>query len=539
MGVWSRFVGGVRALIRPDPAQHLVYMVPYAAAGVRLTEEETLQLSAVWGCIDAIGKAIASCDWNIFEPQARARREQLYDDPLHWVLNTRPNPELTAIALREFLLYQAIPYGNAYAEIVKDRAGRVAQLWPLDQARVRPRRDAASQQLVYDYLQPDGTVVTLAASRVFHLRGPSIDGLLGDNLVARAAKSLSAAAAAERYTASFFGRGAQPGGVIEVPGKLDPDTHKRLKADWEEKRGGPENAHRPLFLEGGWKFTPVTTEPGKSQLVESRQFSVEEICRWFGVPPHKVQHLLRATFSNIEHLSIEFVRDALRPWCKRLEQEADFKLFPQARGPWRFTEIDTAPLSFGDALSRAQAHAVWRQNGIMSANEIRMREGLNDAGDDGDVLLVQSNLTTVQRLLAPPAPAPALPAGDLNEDDDLDPSTKDTTAEDAQAIARQSFTALMGGALDRYARRLANRRADLQRKLAPAEVENRLAEEREHQLPQLVNEVFTNASLAFAGFGQVLTSQHVTAAAELAEQQVPGEAAVGQVLSAPARRVAA
>lgn len=408
------FFDGLFARRRADPAQSIRYFLPALESGVRLTEDETLSLSAVWACITVIAEAIASCRWNVYRPLGDGRRELLEDDPLAWILNTRPNPENTAIAFREALLYTAIPFGNAYAEIVRDGAGRVAQLWPLEHARVTPRR-RESGELVYEYLQPDGQRVYLEARQVLHIRGPSIDGLLGDNRVARAAKSLSVAAAAERYAAAFFGRGAHPSGVLEFPGKLGKEQHELLKKDWAEKKQGLANSHTPLILEGGMKWSTTSIEPAKAQMVEERQFSVEEICRWFNVPPHKVQHLLRATFNNIEHLDIEFVRGALTPWCRRLEQETDFKCFPQDRGPWRYTCIDTAPLTYGDALSRAQAHAVWRQNGIMTANEIRAREGLNDAGEEGDVLLVQSNLTTVANLMrtaeaAPSAPPPEAPA---------------------------------------------------------------------------------------------------------------------------------
>ena len=429
MGWWNNLFSRKRA----DPSQSMRWVLPYEPSGVRLTADESLSLSAVWACIDAIAKAIASCGWNIYQPMGGGRRALLEDDPLAWTLNTRPNPEMTGIAFREAMLYTAIPFGNAYAEIVRDGGGRVSELWPLEEDRVTPRR-SASGALVYEYRAPDGSTEVLEQRRVFHLRGPGLNGLLGENIVARAAKSLSVAAAQERYSASFFGRGAHPSGVLEFPGKLAQEQYDRLRNDWAEKRQGPENSHKPMILEGGMKWTPVSVEPQKSQLIESRQFSIEEICRWFGVPPHKVQHLLRSTFNNIEHLSIEFVRDALTPWCRRLEQEADFKLFPQTRGPWKRTLIDTAPLSYGDAYSRAQAHAVWRQNGILSANEIRAREGMNDCGDDGDVLLVQSNMTTVEQILNPPkasVPAPPFDAKTdetkTEETDPEEPSTSEGT----------------------------------------------------------------------------------------------------------------
>jgi HK97 family phage portal protein len=429
---WFQRVLGVFGRRRIDPIQLQRFIIPVPESGVRLTADEALQLAAVWACIDAIAKAIASCDWNIYQPKGKKRHEQVVDDPLNWILNTRPNPEMTAIAFREALLYIGIPFGNAYAEIIRDGAGRVAELWPLEVDRVTPRRNEAGQ-LVYHYRQPDGALAILDARQVFHLRGPSLSGFLGENLVARAARSLSIAAAQERFAASFFGRGAHPGGVLEHPGKLSPERVALLEDDFDKKRAGPHNAYRPMILEDGMKWTTISVNPQESQLLEERQFAVEEICRWFGVPPHKVQHLLRSTFSNIEHQSIEFVRDALAPWCVRLQQEADFKLFRQDRGPWRYTKIDTAPLSYGDAKARADAHAVWRQNGIMSANEIRRREGLDDIGPDGDVLLVQANLTTVENIVNPPKPPPAaVPAP-------AEPDPNDKPAGDDVSTARETL----------------------------------------------------------------------------------------------------
>lgn len=471
MGLWD-WLGRVVARLRGDPAQLQRSLLPFALSGVALTPDEALSIGAVWACVDVMAKALASCRWNIYLPKPGGRRELLENDPAFWLLNTRPNPEMTAIALREALLYVAIPFGNAYAEIVLNNASRVAELWPLEHDRVTPRRNRETGKMFYEYVQPNGEHVELPPERVFHLRGPGLNGLMGDNLIARAAKALSVTAAQERYAASFFGRGAQPSGVLEFPGTLGEDAYKRLQDEWQKNRVGPENAHRPLILEAGMKFQPLSVEPQKSQMVESRQFSVEEICRWFGVPPHKIQHLLRATYSNIEHSSLEFVRDALTPWARRLEQEADFKLFRQDRGPWKFTAIDTAPLSYGDAYSRAQAQAIWRQNGIMTANEIRAREGLNDAGPDGDVLLVQSNMTTIEALLDPPEPppAPALPAPDEEEqaDDQGEP----------EALVREAVVAMFAGAFDRYSKRLTRAKAELERRHAAADAARLLGIER-------------------------------------------------------------
>jgi HK97 family phage portal protein len=206
MGFLDRLFGRRRA----DPAEQIRYVLPYPVSGVQLTPDEAMCLSAVWACVDVIAKSIAACRWNIYQPTGHSRREILNDDPVSWVLNTRANADMTAIAFKEAMLFMAIPFGNSYAEIVLNKAGRVAELWPLESDRVTPRRDLQSNALYYEYRQPDGTLSRLESKQVFHLRGPSITGLVGENVVARAAKSLSVAAAAERFSASFFGRGAHP-----------------------------------------------------------------------------------------------------------------------------------------------------------------------------------------------------------------------------------------------------------------------------------------------------------------------------------------
>jgi HK97 family phage portal protein len=522
-----------------DPMQVVRYVLPYPVAGVNLLPDEILSLATVWACIDAIARAIGQCKLNVYQPGPNGRRELLSNDSLMYLLNTRPNPEMTAIGFREAMLFMGIPYGNAYAEIVRDGGGRVAALWPLPSDRVTPRRDQDTWELFYEYRQPNGEIVQLEQRQVFHLRGPGLYGLLGDNLVARAAKSMAVSAAQERFTASFFGQGANPGGVLEFPGKLGEEQFNRLKGDFAEKRKGPENAHKPMILESGMKWTPTGTDPQKSQLIEGRQFSVEEICRWFGVPPHKVQHLLHATFSNIEHQSIEFVRDAVSPWCKRIEQEGDFKLLRQDRAPWRCIEFDTRPLLAGDAKSRAEGYAILRQNGIMTANEIREIEGMNHLGEDGDALLVQSNLTTVERLVNPPEPpAPALlPGKDPTGSDDPNTASDDPAADsgdaEADTVARQALTTIIAGALDRYARRQANRRRDLERtaRASTGDVTARLEAERlKNFWPRLLEELRAAEPFAARALGRPLVDIDLQRAARDVDAGEPPAAVAAKLL---------
>lgn len=465
-----------KMLSRPDDPYRLIQMlpVPLLPAGIHITMENALQLSAVWGCIDVISKSLAACHWSVYTQDSNNRRTALPEDPLDYKLNTRPNPDMPAIAFKQGMIISALSWGNGYAEIVPDGAGRVAQLWPLFPDRVTPRRDPKTWEIYYEYEQPDGGKVAIPAARMYHLRGPGIYGLMGDNFIARMAKSIALNAAAERFSSTYFGNNTILGGVLEYPKTLDDRTYERLKQSWEDRYKGPDKAHRPAILEGGMKWVPLEADASKAQMIEARKFQLEEIARWFGVPLHKLQHIDRATFNNIEHLGIEFVRDALTPWALRLEQEADYKLF-SARGPRRFTKLDMAWLLYGDAKSRAEYYQIMRRIGAYSVNEIRAKEGDNSIGAEGDIRIVEKNMITLGQLELEEERAElsvetmrkggvGLGAKEPIEDAELDEGEGDegkTPSPGADALVRDATITLFASTLDRYVRRLRARESDL------------------------------------------------------------------------------
>lgn len=461
-----------RGVTVPEDPRRLQRWISLAqmTSGVRLTMDDAMQLSVVWACVMAISKAIAASPCKVFARLPNGDRDEMMFDPLVYLLNTRPCPDTTAIALREAQLISALTWGNGYWEIVFDGAGRVVELWPLLPDRVEPRRDMASGALVYDYCNPEtnGTV-TLQSWQVFHLKGPSIDGLLGSNMIAQAVKAIALAVAAEQFSSSYFGNGATIGGVMEYPNSLGDAAYERLKKEFKEKQGGLFNAHNPLILEGGMKWTPIGNDPEKSQLIESRKFQLEEICRWYGVPPHKVGHLDRATWDNIEQLGLEFARDALRPWSVRFQQEADYKLF-SVRGRPRFCLLDLAWVSEGDAKTRAETNQIKRRNGVISVNDWLRTEGENTIGAEGDIRIVEGNMTRLEDVGQKPAPAPAQAAEPAEDEDD------GPTVEDAAAT-------LLTASFERHGKRIKNRAADLlARKKPQDEVAQNLAKLREQTL---------------------------------------------------------
>ena len=293
----QRLAARIRNAVRPDDPQRSTQWFPLGASesGIVVTPENATELSAVTACVTLIASSIAAAPWHVVTGDGQRFFEN-DEDPLAQLLNLRPNDDETAMAFREALMISALLYGNGYCEVVRDRRGEPVRLWPLLPDRVTPRRDAeAPYRLFYEFRQQQGGVVRLEQDQVFHLRGSGITGIVGEPLVAKAARVLGLAAAQERFASTFFGNNTQIGGVLSYPGKLPRDekgrpdgTIDRLRADWAAAHQGPSRAWRPAILEQGMRWQAFEVNASDAQLLEARRFSVEEIARLFGVPGHLV-----------------------------------------------------------------------------------------------------------------------------------------------------------------------------------------------------------------------------------------------------------
>jgi HK97 family phage portal protein len=231
-----------------------------------------------------------------------------------------------------------------------------------------------------------------------------------------AAQSIGWARATQLFGASFFGNGANLSGVVTMKRALTPSGLELLKQKFADLYRGPLKGNQTAFLDNEMEYKPIGIEPEKGQFLETNMFLVEEICRWFGVPPHKIAHLLRATFSNIEHQSIEVVQDSLAPWVKRFEEEADFKLFGPNNRQGFFTKIYLQALLRGDTAARAAYYKTLREIGVFSVNDILALEDMNTIGADGDKRVMQSQFTTLEKIGETPEPvAPVSPASDASQ----------------------------------------------------------------------------------------------------------------------------
>lgn len=412
MNLWQRIVNLVA---RPRPDQARIH-ISAAQAGVVVNEDTALTFSAVWACVSVISRTIAALPWQVLEKTSKGREP--VDGQISWLLNNQPNPEMTGFSFRELLMVHVLTWGNAYAEIQRDLSGRVVALWPISPDRVQPMRNDAGQ-LVYRIRDADGNNSELTPDRMLHLHGMGFDGLSGYSPVRMAARSVGVGIAQDVFAQAFYANGTVFGTLIEMGGSMNPDQIANAEKYHNDKGRGPGRAFSTKVAPLGTKVHSMSMPMTDAQFLETRKFSVTEICRWYGVPPHKVADLDRSTNNNIEHQGIEFVTDAILPWTVRLEQEANVKLFAYRAQGRIYTKLTLNALMRGDAASRANFYRLMTQMGAMTINEVREMEDMNGIGTDGDVQLVQLNQTTLEQLVkAPPTGAPATaapPADDAPE----------------------------------------------------------------------------------------------------------------------------
>ena len=369
-----------------------------STSGKTVTERSAMQMTAVYSCVRILAEAIAGLPLHLYTYKEDGGKEKAIGHPLYLLLHDEPNPEMSSFVFRETLMTHLLLWGNAYAQIIRNGKGEVVALYPLMPNRMTVDRDS-SGQLFYSYQMNNsdaptmktGTVI-LKPSDVLHIPGLGFDGLVGYSSIAMAKNAIGLAIATEEYGAKFFANGATPGGLLEYPGTVkDPD---RVRESWNKGFSGSQNAGKVAILEEGMKYTPISIAPEQAQFLETRKFQINEIARIFRVPPHMVGDLEKSSFSNIEQQSLEFVKYTLDPWVVRWEQSLSRALFTPEEKKKYFFKFNVEGLLRGDYQSRMNGYATARQNGWMSANDIRELENLDriPAEEGGDLYLINGNM---------------------------------------------------------------------------------------------------------------------------------------------------
>ena len=400
MSVFSLLTSGTK-----NPRQWLLDAIGggrATSAGKDVSPDGAMALAAYYACLRNISEDLAKLPLKVYRRLRPRGRESVPDHPAYRLLHDRANEESSAMSVRETLVHHALAWGGGYAEITRNGRGEPVGLWPIHPSRVylwRTVRGTLRYQITVDGQRSD-----LPPEDVFHLHGLGGDGLAGYRLSVLAKEAVGLGLAAEEFGASYFGNGTVMGGILEHPGKLSDPARKRLAESLARDHKGSGNAHKVRILEEGMKFESLGVPPNEAQFLETRQFQVEEVCRWFRMPPHKVQHLLRTTFSNIEQQSIEYVVDTLTPWAVRFEQEAKVKLLGEA--PDLYAEHVFAGLLRGDAAQRGNYYRALYHVGALSAADIRELENLDPAGVS-DKYFVPVNMQTAEKAEQAEAREPA------------------------------------------------------------------------------------------------------------------------------------
>ena len=369
-----------------------------STSGKRVNERSAMQMTAVYSCVRILSEAVAGLPLHLYQYTDKSSREKAVENPLYFLLHDEPNTEMTSFVFRETLMTHLLLWGNAYSQIIRNGKGEVMGLYPLMPDRMTVNRDEKGR-LYYEYMVSsddaktlkDGTV-RLSPYDVLHIPGLGFDGLVGYSPIAMAKNAIGLAIAAEEYGSKFYANGATPSGILEYPGTVkEPD---KVRESWNAGFGGSSNAHKIAVLEEGMKYTPISISPNEAQFLETRKFQINEIARIFRVPPHMVGDLEKSSFSNIEQQSLEFVKYTLEPWLVRWEQAMQRSLIPQDDKSKYFIKFNVDGLLRGDYQSRMQGYATARQNGWMSANDIRELENLDriPGEDGGDLYLINGNM---------------------------------------------------------------------------------------------------------------------------------------------------
>lgn len=391
MGWWEWLKGiGRRARSEPLGGTTSTALVDFltgglpTAAGVEVSPDSAMRLAAVHACVQRLAENIAQLPLFLYlrNRENPTDNQPAWDHPLYPVLHHRPNPYITSYQFRQMMQAYLGLRGNAYAEIERDGAGRIIGLWPWPPNRVRVERDG--WKVTYWFQTKGGKEVGLPPERVLHLRGLSLDGVMGLSPIAAARETIGWGMAASEFAAKFFANGATPRFALVHPGRLGEEGVKNVRESFEKVYAGLSNAHRVPVLEEAMEIKSFGVSMEDAQFLESRKFNRSEIAGIYGVPPHMIGDHEHSTFSNVENLSIQFVIYTLGPWIQNWEQQLNLSLLTAEEQELYKSEFLVDGLLRGDAMSRWKAYATAIQWGVMSPNEARDRENMppREGGDE-------------------------------------------------------------------------------------------------------------------------------------------------------------
>ncbi len=373
-----------------DPSITTIFGYQDTASGIAVTEWTAMNYSAFWAANRVIGEAVACLPLGLYKKLDNGAKKQITDHPVVPIIEVAPNPEMTPIVCTETTQIHATSWGNGWQEIERNGAGEPVALWPITPDRVTADRKK-NGDIYYQVHNNNGPPTNIPARDMLHIPGLGFDGVMGYSVANIARDCLGLGLATERFGNTFFGNGGHPSGILSYEGVLKNEVKENIAETWFGSHGGPDRANKVAVLDRAAKYTPISIPPDDAQFLQTRQFNVLEIARWFNLPPHMLRDLEGANNSTLEQQAIEFVTYTLTPWLLRWQQEMRRKLLTPKEQKRLFFAHDRNPLLVGDVLTRFKSYALARQWGWMSANDCRKRENENPI-ENGDIYLEPVNM---------------------------------------------------------------------------------------------------------------------------------------------------
>lgn len=366
-------------------------------AGVLINSDTAMRISSVYACVRVLSEDIAKLPLQVFQRTEKGReriREGWLVDLLEY-----PNPLQTGFEFREMMQSYVELVGNFYAIKTVVR-GETRELIPVVPARVQVDFDRRSQRVRYQVYWPDGATVEVPQERMLHVRGQSLDGVMGLSPVAYQREAFGTSLQLTEYGSRLFKYGAMIGGVLEHPKELGEEAAKRLKEDFDAKYSGAGNAHKTILLEEGMKYSKTSMSALDAQYLDSRKFARTDIASIFRVPPHMIGDLERASFSNIEQQALEYIQNALMARLTRLEKRLAWSLIKPSEQSSHYLEHNVRALLRGDYATRMRGYQTAVLTGWMSRNEVRELENQNPGPDELNEFLQPVNMQTAEQVNA-------------------------------------------------------------------------------------------------------------------------------------------
>lgn len=362
-------------------------------SGVSVTQDTALTFSAVYACVRIIANSLAMVPLNVHNEDNNGNKSISKKHAAHFLIHSEPNQLMTSYAWRQAMQAQVLLKGNSYSIIIRDAGYR-----PVEFRLIAEPNDV--EPFIFQnklWYKIHGQNRPLSADDVLHIKGLGFDGIKGKSVLTVARESIGTSLAMQQYGGNVFQTGGAKRVALKHPGKVDPDIRDRLKGDFKKKYGTPDNLNEIAFLEAGLDVVEIGMNPEDAQFIASREFSVEEIARYYGMALHLIAHQKRPTYASVEQQAIEFVTYCLNPWYCTWESELNRRIFKTTEKLNYYTKFNLSALLRGDAKARSQFYKDMFYIGAFNRNEIRALEDKNKI-KNGDTYFIQSNMAPAEQI---------------------------------------------------------------------------------------------------------------------------------------------